>query len=456
MAVLLTMAMPLSTHAISAEQLDMFAQNNILFYDPGSGCIDGKIQYATGSVSYKNLSAEQVRFIETYHNIAVVNSINYGIPWETVMAQGILESAAGTSTFAITRNNFFGIGAFDSNPNNAYSYATPEEGWEGYYKNIQATPTYRNHGVFAGDTITNPYAYLVAIKAAGYATSPSYVENVSPIIAEIESYSKKNGWDSSLSLARKHPEWYTNAERNRQGAKPDATGDSTYRFCGGSGSLSSGGMGVSRVMGVIAEKFADERGLVWPETIAPYRYHLIGIGENGLAEAEKFMSGYRNEADKMAKGNLRYDGAFIHDSGCPSGTMNNCSAFVQWFLNRYTTLGGESQNKVPISQGSRAVSNYLSKFSSLTDGGKTPRVYAIVSMGPKTGKADGWSNHTGIVLGIDEANNRIIIGEASCGMSNGKRNYAPRAKAYSLKQYTNNSSSYGPTYAYTDNVLKGF
>ena len=175
-----------------------------------------------------------------------------------------------------------------------------------------------------------------------------------------------------------------------------------------------------------------------------------------LAEAEKFMSGYRNEADKMAKGNLRYDGAFIHDSGCPSGTMNNCSAFVQWFLNRYTTLGGESQNKVPISQGSRAVSNYLSKFSSLTDGGKTPRVYAIVSMGPKTGKADGWSNHTGIVLGIDEANNRIIIGEASCGMSNGKRNYAPRAKAYSLKQYTNNSSSYGPTYAYTDNVLKGF
>ena len=51
------------------------------------------------------------------------------------------------------------------------------------------------------------------------------------------------------------------------------------------------GIGVSRVMGVIAEKFADDKGLVWPESIAPFRYHLIGIGENGTSEAEKFYKG---------------------------------------------------------------------------------------------------------------------------------------------------------------------
>ena len=54
------------------------------------------------------------------------------------------------------------------------------------------------------------------------------------------------------------------------------------------------GIGVSRVMGVIAEKFADEKGLVWPDTVAPYQYHLIGIGEAGTAEAEKFYSGREN------------------------------------------------------------------------------------------------------------------------------------------------------------------
>ena len=39
------------------------------------------------------------------------------------------------------------------------------------------------------------------------------------------------------------------------------------------------GIGISRVMGVIVEKYADEKGIVWPEQIAPYKYYLIGIGE---------------------------------------------------------------------------------------------------------------------------------------------------------------------------------
>ena len=56
------------------------------------------------------------------------------------------------------------------------------------------------------------------------------------------------------------------------------------------------GIGVSRLMGVVAEKFADEKGLVWPEEVAPYKYYLVGIGENGMAEAEKF---YRGREDQV-------------------------------------------------------------------------------------------------------------------------------------------------------------
>ena len=55
------------------------------------------------------------------------------------------------------------------------------------------------------------------------------------------------------------------------------------------------GIGVSRLMGVIAEKFADDKGLVWPEAVAPFKYHLIGIGENGTAEAEKFYAGREDD-----------------------------------------------------------------------------------------------------------------------------------------------------------------
>ena len=46
------------------------------------------------------------------------------------------------------------------------------------------------------------------------------------------------------------------------------------------------GIGVSRVMGVIAEKFADDKGLVWPETVAPYKIYLVTIGD----EAKKIAN----------------------------------------------------------------------------------------------------------------------------------------------------------------------
>ncbi|MBQ3264035.1 prolyl-tRNA synthetase [Candidatus Saccharibacteria bacterium] len=52
------------------------------------------------------------------------------------------------------------------------------------------------------------------------------------------------------------------------------------------------GIGVSRVMGVIAEKYADEKGLVWPEQIAPYKYYLVAIGEAGAAKAEELYAGH--------------------------------------------------------------------------------------------------------------------------------------------------------------------
>ncbi len=41
--------------------------------------------------------------------------------------------------------------------------------------------------------------------------------------------------------------------------------------------LASYGIGTTRVMGVIAEKLSDENGLIWPQNISPYTFHLIDI-----------------------------------------------------------------------------------------------------------------------------------------------------------------------------------
>ena len=48
--------------------------------------------------------------------------------------------------------------------------------------------------------------------------------------------------------------------------------------------LASYGIGITRVMGVIVEKFADDCGIVWPANVAPFGVHLISLKENEKAE----------------------------------------------------------------------------------------------------------------------------------------------------------------------------
>lgn len=40
------------------------------------------------------------------------------------------------------------------------------------------------------------------------------------------------------------------------------------------------GIGVSRTMGVLAEIFSDDNGLAWPESVAPFRVHILELGDS--------------------------------------------------------------------------------------------------------------------------------------------------------------------------------
>lgn len=48
--------------------------------------------------------------------------------------------------------------------------------------------------------------------------------------------------------------------------------------------LASYGIGITRVMGVIAEKMSDQKGLVWPDNIAPARVYLVSIRADEQAD----------------------------------------------------------------------------------------------------------------------------------------------------------------------------
>lgn len=44
--------------------------------------------------------------------------------------------------------------------------------------------------------------------------------------------------------------------------------------------MGSYGIGLGRLMGTIVETLSDEKGLVWPEVVAPFRVYLVNIGDD--------------------------------------------------------------------------------------------------------------------------------------------------------------------------------
>lgn len=57
----------------------------------------------------------------------------------------------------------------------------------------------------------------------------------------------------------------------------DKDGNKKYPFMG------CYGIGVSRVMGIMVEKFNDPKGILWPESVAPFDVHLVSLNVNDRA-----------------------------------------------------------------------------------------------------------------------------------------------------------------------------
>jgi prolyl-tRNA synthetase len=81
-------------------------------------------------------------------------------------------------------------------------------------------------------------------------------------------------------------------------AYTDENGNKQYVYLG------SYGIGITRLIGVLAEKFADERGLVWPQIVAPAHVQLLALGNDPeVAEA----------ADKLYKSFIENGVSVIYD-----------------------------------------------------------------------------------------------------------------------------------------------
>lgn len=67
--------------------------------------------------------------------------------------------------------------------------------------------------------------------------------------------------------------------------------------------LGSYGIGITRLMGTIVELFADEKGMVWPEEVAPFKFHLLSLVPEDEALAAYADSLYAD----LPEGSVLYD-----------------------------------------------------------------------------------------------------------------------------------------------------
>jgi hypothetical protein len=131
------------------------------------------------------------RYIQLYQDIAVKEMMVYRIPASITLAQGILESNAGTSRLAREANNHFGIKCHKDWIGKSF-YQDDDEKNECFRKYEDPVESFRDHSYFLTLRerykalfeleITDYQGWARGLKAAGYATNPAYATKLISII----------------------------------------------------------------------------------------------------------------------------------------------------------------------------------------------------------------------------------------------------------------------------------
>ena len=195
------------------------------------------------SVLFVTMSAvAQVRqtreeYVEKYKAIAIAHMERYGIPASITMAQGILESDSGNSKLARSSNNHFGIKCKKSwKGDRVYhdddakgecfrAYPSVEASYQDHADFLDQSPRYDS--LFAYPS--NDYrSWARGLKAAGYATAPTYAESLIKIIETMKLYllDKANGGEiyAAAKGAKENTEiwWESNTAVSDEQVNPNA------------------------------------------------------------------------------------------------------------------------------------------------------------------------------------------------------------------------------------------
>ena len=164
-------------------------------------------------------------YVRTYSAEARRQMDKHAIPASITLAQGLIETAGGTSTLAREHNNHFGIKCHttwtgkrtykrDDNPNDCFrSYPTAEASYQDHSLFLKGRRYQRLYALRYDDY----RGWAKGLQLCGYATNKGYANMLIKVIEDYELYSFDRG---------ELPSWYGSAQPSRSQTKYRSSGKS--------------------------------------------------------------------------------------------------------------------------------------------------------------------------------------------------------------------------------------
>ena len=382
-----------SVSAITESQLDMFGENNILFYDPtgsgiGSGCAPG-MGSVSGNTDYAGneiLSAEQLATIAENQPIYEKVGNDYQIPWAVFAVIHLREHSLKRNN----PDNRLGIYQITDGVHYYTPTSTPVDDAEFESQTRDAADHLQGKinannlkdGLAAGDAnAVKELFFAYNGKAKVYKDQAVALGFTS----EEAEYGEGSPYVMNRADAPRDPTVEPTKSNNTWGQIKKDHGPIEYPANNGHGAF------------VVYASLAGIAG-------------GCGLTEGGMTEeqAKTFMMRYGENVNNDSVAALTL-GPGSPGTGCAGGPLSNCVSFSAFFVNKFSDSRYQGGNGVDVVKNLGAAG---------VPTGTEPRVYAVFSW------ADNSAGHTGIVLGIHDGT--VIVGHASCsstgsGMGDGTR-----------------------------------
>ena len=328
-----------------------------------------------------------------------------------IIAQAILESGWGLSRLSKEYHNYFGLkcgskwtgpsvnmttseeytpGTHTVIKDNFRVYGSMEEGVKGYFEFIQLARYQNLRG------ITDPEEYLKTIKADGYATSSTYVENLMKLIRQhdLTKYDRKQNAQNPTENVQSATE---NAQKVQENAQKTAEN---------------------------AQKEKEGAMAKWKTVSAAIdALENIETAENGYLEKRDKNPKYLDDKTANA-GSLNYTkywrdinqwGLFSYGSGWAGGSAWYwCAAFQYWSFVK--TFGREAAKKLLLHEPFISCATLGSKSKSAKRLFSVPQRGDVALFYKPSKKRFG---HTGLVIKVDTAKKKFWTIEGNTGTGAG-------------------------------------